>query len=68
MRIRVKPNVCQGHARCYALAPQIFQLDDSGYILPDDIVVPVGQEALALRGVRSCPEKALLVDDAADAG
>lgn len=67
MRIQVKPNVCQGHARCYALAPQIFQLDDSGYILPDDIEVPEGQEALALRGVRSCPEKALVVADGPDA-
>ncbi|MBP7338461.1 ferredoxin [Niveispirillum sp.] len=68
MIIRVKPNICQGHARCYALAPQIFQLDDSGYILPGDITVPEGQEALALRGVRSCPEKALTVLDGQDAG
>lgn len=68
MRIHVKPTVCQGHARCYALAPQIFQLDDSGYILPGDINVPAGQEALALRGVRSCPEKALAVLDGTDAG
>lgn len=68
MRIGVKPNTCQGHARCYALAPEIFQLDDAGYILPDDIDVPAGQETVALRGVRSCPERALFVIDQPDVG
>lgn len=68
MRISVKPNTCQGHARCHALAPEIFQLDDSGYILPGDIQVPPGQEQIALRGVRACPERALQVADRPDAG
>ncbi|HYE49652.1 MAG TPA: ferredoxin [Azospirillaceae bacterium] len=66
MRIRVKPGTCQGHARCYALAPAIFRLDEAGYILPGDIEVPEGQEELAQRGVRACPERALaFVDEGA---
>lgn len=61
MKIKVHHEKCQGHARCYALAPDIFQLDDSGYILPGEIAISTGQEPLAQRGVRSCPERALEV-------
>ena len=61
MKIKVSHEKCAGHARCWALAPDIFELDDSGYILPNDIDVPEGQEQLAQRGVRSCPERALAI-------
>lgn len=61
MKIRVLNAKCQGHARCWTLAPAIYQLDDSGYILAGDIDVPPGQEQLAGRGARACPERALEV-------
>lgn len=64
MRIKVDRAKCQGHARCWALAPAIYHLDDEGYITPGDIEVPAGQEQLASRGARSCPERALQVVDA----
>lgn len=65
MKIRVLNEKCQGHARCWTLAPDIYKLDDSGYILPGDIEVPAGQEQLAQRGARACPERALeIVADA----
>lgn len=66
MKIKVNHEICQGHARCNALAPDIFHLDDSGYILPGDIDVPAGQEALAQRGARSCPERALTASEGGD--
>ncbi|MGJ4949336.1 ferredoxin [Bradyrhizobium sp. HKCCYLS20291] len=28
--IRVDQDKCQGHARCHALAPELFQLDEFG--------------------------------------
>lgn len=59
MRIIVQNSKCQGHARCAAQAPDIFKLDEEGYILPGDIEVAEGQELLASRGARSCPERAL---------
>jgi len=68
MKIKVDHTLCQGHARCQSLAPAIFVLDDSGYIVPGDIDVPAGQEAQGRRGARACPERALIVaenDDAA---
>ena len=30
MKIRVDPDKCQGHARCYGLAPELFDVDDYG--------------------------------------
>ena len=63
MKVRVNNEKCQGHARCWSLAPEVFSLDDSGYILPGDITVKPGLEALAARGARACPEKALQVID-----
>ncbi len=61
MLIKVDREKCAGHARCWVLAPEIFELDDEGYILPGDITVPVGQEQLAGRAVRACPERALVI-------
>lgn len=63
MKIKVREGACQGHARCAALAPDIFRLDDVGFILPDDIEVPPEQEAIARRGARACPERALIIEE-----
>lgn len=63
MIIRVNHEKCQGHARCWTLAPDVFNLDDSGYILPGDITVPPGLEAEARRGARACPERALEISE-----
>ncbi|WP_192178710.1 ferredoxin [Mesorhizobium amorphae] len=62
MRIIVHKAKCQGHARCSAQAPDVFKLDDEGYILPGDIEVAEGGQLLASRGARSCPERALELD------
>ncbi|WP_085034636.1 ferredoxin [Ensifer aridi] len=67
MRIIVHSDKCQGHARCWAQAPDIFKLDDEGYILPGDIEVAERDQLLASRGARSCPERALEIDCTADA-
>ncbi len=62
MKVKVEHKKCQGNARCWSLAPDVFHLDDSGYILEGDIEVPAGKEALARRGARACPERALKVE------
>ncbi|MDK1378126.1 MULTISPECIES: ferredoxin [unclassified Sinorhizobium] len=67
MRIIVHNDKCQGHARCWAQAPDVFKLDDDGYILRGDIEVAERDELLATRGARSCPERALEIDRAFDA-
>jgi ferredoxin len=68
VKIIVKRPLCSGHARCASVAPEIFRLDDDGYIDMDDFEVAAGDEELARKGARACPERALRVareDDAA---
>ena len=61
MRIKLDNEKCQGHGRCYALAPSLFESDDEGYavLLAPDGVVPDGQEAQAQLAVDNCPEYAI---------
>jgi ferredoxin len=67
MRVGVDSNLCSGHARCWALAPEIFTLDDEGYSdIATDREVPPGMEEEARRGVRACPERALYIKGSDD--
>ena len=38
--VRVDPDKCQGHARCNALAPELFQLDEFGHAGEGLLVLP----------------------------
>ena len=31
MKVRIDPDKCQGHGRCYDLAPEVFTDDEEGY-------------------------------------
>ena len=60
MRIRVNPELCQGHNRCWALAPEMFDLDDIGNATAaNDGHVPPEQEELARLAIANCPEFAV---------
>ena len=49
MKIRVDPDKCQGHARCYGLAPEIFDVDDYGQAsVIVDVVPPELEEKARL--------------------
>ncbi len=62
LRVYVDPDRCQGHARCAALAPEIFQLNELGN--GQEIgggIVPPGLESKALLAVSNCPELAVAI-------
>ena len=59
MKITIDTTKCSGHARCAAAAPEMFELDDSGYALPFAGEVPAGHEDDAREGVLACPERAI---------
>lgn len=61
MKIAVEIERCCGHARCAAVAPEIFVLNGVGYLETPLIEVPAGSEALAQRGLRACPERCMSV-------
>jgi len=67
MKVKADTNLCSGHARCAAIAPQIFTLSDDGYIGFSEKEITPEQAAQARRGVRACPERALtFVEDHGD--
>ncbi len=62
MKVRVIDEKCQGHGRCYALAPDVFEADDYGNAHElHDGVVPTGLEDDARLAVDNCPEYAIEV-------
>jgi ferredoxin len=65
MRLRVDSTKCEGHNRCYALAPDLFDVDDYGYATAaGDGVVPPDQIDKARLAVANCPEYAIeLIDE-----
>ncbi|TDC55637.1 ferredoxin [Actinomadura sp. KC345] len=60
MKVQIDQGRCQGHGRCYDLAPGLFGEDDEGYgtVLGDGAVKP-DQENEARRAVANCPERAI---------
>jgi len=65
MRLVIDAARCEGHGRCYSIAPELFEPDDVGDgLVRGDGVVPAGSEHDARLAVDNCPELAIsLVDD-----
>jgi ferredoxin len=63
VKVHLDPGLCQGHGRCYDLAPELFGEDDEGYgTVLGDGVVPAGREQEARLAAANCPERAISVD------
>jgi ferredoxin len=64
MKIRLDSEKCQGHGRCYALSPDVFDSDDLGQavLLLADGDVPPELEAAARLAADNCPEYAITVE------
>jgi ferredoxin len=64
MRVHVDPARCQGHNRCYAIAPELFEVDDEGNASElNDGVVPEALEEKARLAVANCPEYAISISE-----
>jgi len=62
VRVHVDGDKCQGHNRCYALAPELFDVDDLGYAHEvGDGTVPTGMEDKARMAAANCPEFAITI-------
>jgi ferredoxin len=67
MFIRLDPDACVGHGRCYVLDPTHFSPDDLGHC---EVVEPHPCEDVlhgVRRAVNACPEGALVLDEAMSA-
>jgi ferredoxin len=60
VKVQIDPEKCQGHGRCYDLAPDLFGDDEEGYgqVLGDGEVLPDREEDARL-AVLNCPEHAI---------
>jgi ferredoxin len=59
MRVAVNDEVCQGHARCWQICPEVFALDDEGHSHVSTPEVPVALEAKVREAANNCPERAI---------
>lgn len=62
MKVRVDAELCVGHGRCYALAPEVFGADDYGHceVLVADVDGELADQARI--GAENCPERAITVE------
>jgi ferredoxin len=63
VRVRLEKSKCVGHAQCYAVDPDLFPIDESGYSILEAREVRPEDVQLTRDGVASCPEMALIVDE-----
>ena len=63
MKVRLEQSKCVGHAQCYAVDPELFPIDESGYSILEEHEVRPEDEELARDGVAACPEIALILED-----
>jgi ferredoxin len=58
--LSVDPSRCQGHNRCYTIAPELVDIDDYGNAsAKGDGVVPEALLEKARLTVKNCPEHAV---------
>ena len=64
MNVHVEAALCQGHNRCYALAPELFDVDDFGNASEKgDGTVPAELVERARLAVANCPEYAITITE-----
>jgi ferredoxin len=67
MRVKVDRELCGGHAMCAIIAPEVFEVDDAGFVVApegDVIEVPADADEVRVReAVVSCPEGALVIEE-----
>jgi ferredoxin len=66
MKLAVNGDLCMGHGRCYALAEDLLDYDDEGYVTARGKVVDVPADRAddARNAAGSCPERAIqLLED-----
>ena len=59
-RLQIDPSRCEGHGRCYDVAPKLFESDDYGHgqliAAVADGDIDAGQ---AIEAMHACPEQAI---------
>ncbi|MBV9997446.1 MAG: ferredoxin [Caulobacteraceae bacterium] len=59
IKIILHKDRCNGHARCVRKAPDVYRLDERGFIGSAPETVPAELEDQAIAGAGACPEEAI---------
>ena len=64
IKVHVDEARCEGHGRCYATAPDVFEPDEigNGHEIGDG-TVPAALEHQARLAVANCPERAITIEE-----
>jgi ferredoxin len=64
MKLVIEADRCQGHNRCYAIVPELVDVDDLGnaFVLGDGVVSD-SVMAKARLAVANCPERAITLQE-----
>jgi ferredoxin len=59
MKVLLDTDLCQGHARCWDICPEVFDLDEEGHAVVLQPEVPPELQDKALDAIANCPERAI---------
>jgi ferredoxin len=64
MKVSINTDLCEGHARCEAAAPEVFEVrEDLSHVKPGMENVPEELRAKVERAARLCPRQAVIVEE-----
>ncbi|MBF4996448.1 ferredoxin [Nocardia sp. BSTN01] len=61
MHVSVDPDRCQGHARCWEICPEVFDLDDEGHGRATVSEIPAELRERTREAADNCPERAIVL-------
>ena len=61
MKVVIDPELCTGHGRCYALAPEVFDADERGHGVVRSVELTSELEKHAQLAAANCPERAITI-------
>jgi ferredoxin len=61
MRVTVDAERCEGHARCRAICPEVFSMDEDSHAFVSAPDVPAALEQKVREAVANCPDRAISV-------
>ncbi|HHV21278.1 MAG TPA: ferredoxin [Propionibacterium sp.] len=61
MKVQAIERLCIAAGRCLAVADDIFELDEDGFVVDGILDVPPGREEAVRQAVVLCPSRALVV-------
>jgi ferredoxin len=59
-------SACCGYGICAEICPQVFKLDENGFVTIAVSVVPVELETQAREAAAACPQSALAIEEVAE--